>query len=114
MQYSYNNNYPSQGAKTGIEFIVSVVSPFIFPPANPTQVLRLLDNFGRGQLSPLISSSQVIEIADRLDWRPGGMDLFDLGSMDYRHRVLERCPSVRDCIQPMHPCVLWAAKGVIR
>ena len=116
MQYGYNNNYPSQGAKTGIEFILSVapVSPFTVFLINATQILRLLDNFGRRQLSSLIPPSQAIEIADCLDWRPRGVDLFDLDSMDCRHRLLERCPSVRDCIQPMRPCVLWTTKGVIR
>lgn len=74
----------------------------------------MLDDSGGRRLPSPISPSDVIENTYSLCWRPGGMDLFNMDSVDCGHSVLERCSSVCDCIQSMHPCILWAAKGVIR
>lgn len=116
MEYSYNRNYPSEAAKTGIEFILFVVHipQFSVPSADAIQILWLLDDPRRRQLPSPIFPSQTIEIAGCLSWCPGGMDLFDVDSMDCGHSVLECRSSVCDSIQPMLPCVLWAVKGVIR
>ena len=90
------------------------ISQATVTPAKASQILRLLDDLRRRRLPSPISSPKIIEDTHCLSWRPGGMDLFDMGSMDCGRSLPERRSSICDCVQPMHTCVLWAAEGVVR
>ena len=74
----------------------------------------MLDNSRGRHLSLLISPPQIIEDAHHLGRRTRDMDLLDMDSVDRGFGVPERRSPLYDGIQPMYPCVLWAAKGVVR
>lgn len=94
-------------------FVTPISQATIVPPTNASQILGLLDDSRRRQLPSLVSSSKIIENTYCLGWCPGGMDLFDVDFVDRSYGVLERRSPICDCIQPMHPRILWATKGVI-
>jgi len=83
-------------------------------PANVFQILRLLDNSRHRHLSFPISPPQIIEDTHYFDRCPRDMDLLDMDSVDCGRGVSECRYSIYDGKQPMHTCVLWPAKGVVR